>query len=130
MSLRAPLAVVVEIRADDRRWFRLSRNVGDDGVTLERPLPLERGRPVEVRLVLPLAAGTTGGAEGGASAPAPPSDEALLLARAEVVAEDDDGDDDPQGQGGGRGLLFLEPSRERRAAIARYVKERLALHLS
>jgi len=55
------------------------------------------------------------------------TDEATLLARAEVVAEDGD---DPHGQGGGRGLLFLEPSRDRRAAIARYVKERLALHLS
>jgi hypothetical protein len=126
MSLRAPLAVVVEIRADDRRWFRLSRNVGDDGVTLQRPLPLDPGRPVEMRLLLPLAAGPTG-AGGDAAAPAPPTDEATLLARAEVVAEDGD---DPHGQGGGRGLLFLEPSRDRRAAIARYVKERLALHLS
>jgi hypothetical protein len=142
MSLRAPLVVVVEVWAEldagPRRWFRLSRNVGEDGVTLQRPLPLEVGRPVELRLVLPLAGRAevvaAVGARGGLGAAGPMAgaggggedDEATLSLRAEVVVDDGD---EPHGDKGGRGLLFLEPPRERRAVIARYVKERLALHL-
>lgn len=130
MSLRAPLAVVVEIRVDERRWFRLSRNVGEDGLTLQRPLPIEVGRPVELRLKLPLAPGPagsgatpgTGGASGGRE-----EDDATVVLRAELSLDDDD---EPHGHTGGRALVFLDPPRERRALIARYVKERLALHLS
>jgi hypothetical protein len=142
MSLRAPLVVVVEVWAEldagPRRWFRLSRNVGEDGVTLQRPLPLEVGRPVELRLVLPLAGRAevvaAVGARGGLGAAGPVAgaaggeedDEATLSLRAEVAVDDGD---EPHGDKGGRALLFLEPPRERRAVIARYVKERLALHL-
>jgi hypothetical protein len=66
LSLRAPIAVAVEIRAPAGRVFRLAWNVGEDGLRLQRPLPFEAGRPVEARLTLPDADGTAlgGGAAG------------------------------------------------------------------
>ena len=53
VSLRAPIAVPVTIRSHAQRVFRLAWNVGEDGVRLERRLPFEMGRPVEVQLRLP-----------------------------------------------------------------------------
>jgi hypothetical protein len=114
LSLRAPIAVAVEIRAPARRVFRLAWNVGEDGVRLQRALPFEPGRPVEIAFTLP---------EGHAA----------LALRAEVGAPDRDR------EGGGAGgdasgdgepvteLLFLDPPEEARAAIRRYVHERLGL---
>src|SRR5215471_15281244 len=99
LSLRAPIAVPVEIRATGHRVFRLAWNAGEDGVRLERPVPFEPGRPVEVRLALP---------DGGAAF--------ALPARLST-------DDDEQAVE----LTFLEPPEEARVALRRYVHERLGL---
>jgi hypothetical protein len=58
MGLRAPARVTVEIRGvearpDPVRRFRLSRNVGRDGIDLEQPLDLDVGQPVLVHFRLP-----------------------------------------------------------------------------
>ena len=99
MSLRAPIAIPVEIRAPARRVFRLAAAIGEDGVRLQRGSSFEPGRPVEVRFALPVGGG------------------AVLALRAVIApsaAEDD-------------GLEFRDPSAENRAAIRRYVLERLGL---
>jgi hypothetical protein len=108
-SLRAPIAISVEVRvpgADPRRVFRLTRNIGADGIRFERPVPFEVGRPVEVAFTLPDAA-------------------TRWSLRAEVGLCDDDGG----GEQGGRALTFLLEStpREAREALHRYVVERLGL---
>jgi hypothetical protein len=107
LSLRAPIAVAVEIRAGARRVFRLAENLGEDGITLVRPAPFEAGRPVEARFVLPDAG------------------EPLAL-RAELLPID--GDEQAAADGdGGRALRFLDPPQDARAALRRYVQERLGL---
>lgn len=108
MSLRAPLAVVVEVRSHEgagevRRAFRLSANVGEDGVRLVRPVPFDVGRPVAIAFTLPDA-------------------EAVVL-RAEVTLADDDG----EGEHGGRELAFLAAPTDVRLTLHRYVAERLGL---
>jgi hypothetical protein len=127
MSLRAPLAVVVEIRADERRWFRLSRNVGSDGIGLERAVPIEIGRPVQVWITLPLA--RAGAPVAGAATPgdATVADDAegRLSLRAEVIGEGPQSSDDA----GGDELAFIDPPYDARQTLKRYVKERLGLHL-
>jgi Tfp pilus assembly protein PilZ len=105
-GLQAPAAVPVELRAARRRVFRLSHEVGEEGVRLTTPAPFEVGEPVELRLRLPEAS------------------EALTL-RAEVVLVGDEREEN--GARGGCGLRFLEPTHEVRAAIASYVRERLGL---
>ena len=113
MSLRAPVAVAVEVRAETsagaRRVFRLAASVGEDGVRLVRPAPFEIGRPVEVRFALPdLANGTA------------------LVLEAKVLHADDE--DERQHEGaGGRELTFLHPSAEARLVIRDYVRARLEL---
>lgn len=109
MSLFAPLAVPVEVRASDRRVFRLSHSVAPTGLRLERPAPFEPGRPVVARFVLPR--------HDQESAP-----ETVEL-RAVVALTDDDGD----GEHGGRALDFLEPTGELEDAIVQYVRDRLGL---
>ena len=109
MSLRAPLAVPVEIRSDDgmggvRRVFRLSANVGEDGVCLERPVPFDVGRPVAIGFTLPDASSAT-------------------VLRAELALTDDDG----AGEHGGSALTFLAAPADVRLALHRYVLERLGL---
>lgn len=103
LSLRAPIAVPVEIRADSpggaSRVFRLAWNAGEDGVRLERPAPFEPGRPVQVRLALP----------DGASA---------LDLRARLSTDDDERAVE---------LTFLDPPEEARVALRRYVHDRLGL---
>ena len=115
MSLRAPIAVPVEIRADARadapRAFRLAWNIGEDGVRLCGDLPFEMGRLVEARLLLP----------GG---------EALAL-RAHVTAgscdrEPRDRTAEPIAEDAGE-LSFVDPPSDARAALRRYVIERLEL---
>ena len=111
MSLRAPIAVPVEIRADARRAFRLTWNIGEDGVRFCGDLPFELGRLVEARLWLP----------GG---------EALAL-RAHVTAgscdrEPRDGGADPADDDAGE-LSFVDPPSDARVALRRYVIERLEL---
>jgi hypothetical protein len=107
MSLRAPVAVAVEVRADARRVFRLAASVGEDGVRLVRAAPFELGRPVELRLALPAG-------------------EAVLELSAEVRHAD--ADDERLNEGaGGRELAFLHPSTEAREAIRGYVRARLGL---
>ena len=111
MSLRAPIAVPVELRADARadarRAFRLTWNIGEDGVRLCSGLPFELGRLVEVRLSLP-------------------SGEALAL-RAHVTAGNCDRDrDDPTADEAGE-LSFVDPPSDARVALRRYVLERLEL---
>ena len=116
MSLRAPIAVPVEIRADARadarRAFRLAWNIGEDGVRLCGDLPFELGRLVEARLLLP----------GG---------EPLAL-RAHVTAgncdrEPRDRNADPSGGDDAGELSFVDPPSDARAALRRYVIERLEL---
>ena len=97
MSLRAPIAVPVEIRAPARRVFRLAADVGEDGVRLARGSSFEPGRPVDVRFVLPDAGG------------------GALALRAVVGAGEVDDD----------ALDFVDPPAESRAAIRRYIQDRL-----
>jgi hypothetical protein len=97
VSLRAPIAVPVEIRAPARRVFRLAAAVGEDGIRLARGASFEPGRPVDVRFELP---------DGG------------VLALRAIVAEGDAQDDD---------LGFVDPPADAREAIRRYVHGRLGL---
>jgi hypothetical protein len=111
VSLRAPIAVPVEIRADARpdarRAFRLAWNIGEDGLRLCGDLPFELGRLVEARLLLP----------GG---------DALAL-RAHVTAGNCDRErDDPAAEDAGE-LTFLDPPGDAREALRRYVQKRLEL---
>ena len=112
LSLRAPIAVTVEVRGQTRngarRVFRLARNVGEDGLALERRAPFELGRPVEVVFTLP--DGT----------------EALRL-DAEVRTADYDDDEDQQLAEGGRELGFLAPDEDERGLLRRYIAARLGL---
>jgi len=108
MSLRAPLAVPVEVRSQEgagevRRAFRLSANVGEDGLRLMRPAPFDIGRPVAVAFTLP--------------------DAEPVVLRAEVALADEDG----EGENGGRELTFLGAPLEVRQTIHRYLIERLGL---
>lgn len=111
MSLRAPIAVPVEIRADAqadaRRAFRLAWNIGEDGLRLCGDLPFELGRLVEARFFLP----------GG---------EALAL-RARIAAGSSDRErgeetDDEAGE-----LSFVDPPSDARNALRNYVIKRLEL---
>jgi PilZ domain len=97
VSLRAPIAVTVEIRGPARRCFRLAWNVGEDGVRLVRGAGFERGRPVDIRFALP--AGET----------------LALAARVERGEEEDDE------------LALLDPPADARRALRRYVRQRLGL---
>jgi len=108
MSLRAPVAVAVEIRSQEgagevRRAFRLSVNVGEDGVRLVRPAPFDVGRPVAIAFALP--------------------DAEPVALRAEVALCDEDG----EGEHGGRELVFLAAPADVKQALHRYVAERLGL---
>ena len=98
VSLRAPIAVPVEVRADGRRAFRLAAAIGEDGVRLETALPFEAGRLVEARLQLP--------------------DGTPLALPARLAGHDDDPADE---------LLFVEPPAEFRRLIHQYVLHRLEL---
>jgi hypothetical protein len=98
VSLRAPIAVPVEIRAPARRLFRLTAAVGEDGIRLARGASFEPGRPVDVRFRLP-----DGGGE---------------LALTAVVAEGEAADDR---------IAFVDPPAGAREAIRRYVHQRLGL---
>jgi hypothetical protein len=107
VSLRAPIAVPVEIRLDARagarRVFRLAWSVGEDGLRLGSGLPFESGRLVEARFRLP----------GG---------ETLALpARVTAGGADREAADEP-GE-----LTFVEPPGDARDALGRYVIERLEL---
>jgi hypothetical protein len=114
LSLRAPIAVTVEVRAAGRRVFRLAANLGEDGLALERPAPFERGRPVEITFALPDGA-----------------DRLRLDARVEAGAQDhDDNDDGEGGRGGpagGRELAFLSVDEDASRLLRAYVIERLGL---
>lgn len=105
-GLQAPAAVPIELRASRRRLFRLSQDVGEEGIRLARPAPFEIGEPVELRLRLP------------------DSDQPLTL-RAEVELVGDEGEE--QGTVGGCGLRFIEPPQEARRVLAGYVASRLGL---
>ena len=112
MSLRAPIAVTVEVRGQTRdgprRAFRLAASIGDDGLRLERPAPFELGRQVEVRFTMP---------DGGTP----------LRLFAEVrPAPDDDGDDEAAARGG-RELGFLSADEDDRRVLRLYVTDRLGL---
>lgn len=113
MSLRAPIAVTVEVRGQarggQRRAFRLAEQLGEDGLRLERRAPFDVGRPVALRFSLP------GGGE-------------RLELEAEVrPADGDDRERDEADGGGGRELIFLAPTADDRRALRRYVTERLGL---
>jgi hypothetical protein len=112
VSLRAPIAVTVEVRADGRRVFRLAANVGEDGLALERRAPFEVGRPVELTFAMP--------------------DAGELL---KIHARVEDGDDEATRREheeereieGGRELTFLALSEDDRQILRRYVIARLEL---
>jgi len=97
VSLRAPIAVPVEIRAPKRRVFRLAANVGEDGIRLARGASFEPGRPVDIRFDLP---------------------DAGTLALPAMVVEGDAPDDE---------IAFVNPPADAREAIRRYVHGRLGL---
>src|SRR5262245_26722765 len=97
VSLRAPIAVPVEIRAPKGRRFRLAAAVGEDGIRLVRGASFEPGRPVDVRFALP---------GGGA-----------LALRATVDGGNVEDDE----------LGFIDPPADAREAIRRYVHGRLGL---
>ena len=88
--------------------FRLSRNVGADGIRLHRPAAFDIGRPVEVRFALPDEPDTT-------------------VLRAELLLSDDDDDDNGDGEQGGRELRFIDISPDQRQRLHGYVTERLGL---
>lgn len=106
--------MVVEVREEVReaahrdapRVFRLSNSISDSGLILERPAPFEVGRPVTASFLLPDLVTAT-----------------PLALRATVELIDSDGD----GSGGGSHLIFVEPRRETRQLIVRYVMGRLGL---
>jgi hypothetical protein len=98
VSLRAPIAVPVEVRADGRRAFRLAAAIGEDGLRLETALPFEPGRLAEARLQLP--------------------DGTPLSLRARLAGEGEERADE---------LLFLEPPTDVRWMIHQYVVDRLEL---
>lgn len=98
--------IPVEVRTAQRRVFRLTRAVGDAGLRLERPVPFEVGRPVDICFVLP------------------DSDERLTL-RAEVRTVGEESEQD--GTRGGCALLLLDPPHEARDALGAYVARRLGL---
>jgi len=98
VSLRAPIAVPVEIRAPKRRVFRLTAAVGEDGIRLAGVAPFEPGRPVDVRFDLP---------DGGGA-----------LALRAIVEE---------GEAAADRLAFVDPPSGAREAIRRYVHGRLGL---
>jgi hypothetical protein len=111
VSLRAPIAVPVEIRANAGRTFRLAWNIGEDGLRLAAELPFEPGRPVQVRFRLPDGEGFSLAAE---------------------VADPDAGDSAEDGRGStgeprSWELVFVEPPSEARIALRRYVHQRLEL---
>jgi hypothetical protein len=118
MSLRAPIAIPVEVSVDQgvgaRRVFRLAASVGEDGVRLLHAAPFDVGRPVRVRFVLP---GPSGPSTDGAGA---------LELDAEVLHADHD-DEARNEDAAGRELTFLHPSAEARLAIRAYVRARLDL---
>ena len=121
VSLYAPIAVVVEIRAaarqGTRRVFRLSASIADGGLVLERPAPFDIGQPVTARFTLPDS--NSPAASDPADVPAATS--FSLPARVTL------GEEDADGETGGRELLFVDPPREARQAIVRYVAGRLGL---
>ena len=102
MSLRAPIAIPVEIRAPARRVFRLAAAIGEDGVRLQRGSSFEPGRSGRRAL---RAAGRTAAA-------------AAVLALRAVIAPGEAEDDT---------LEFIDPPADSRAAIRHYVHERLGL---
>ncbi len=110
IGLGAPASVPVEVRGEDGRYFRLSRQIGPGGIDLLRPAPFELGRPVEVRFTVPEIAGH-------GAVPL------VLRARVDALGEEVEVD----GDAGGCALRFLEPPGEARDAIARYVAKRLGL---
>lgn len=97
MSLRAPIAIPVEIRAPAGRLYRLAWNVGEDGIRLEKDSSLEPGRPVDIAFVLP-------------------SGEVLAL-RGEVGPGERENDE----------ISFIDPPQDARIALRHYVHERLGL---
>lgn len=108
---RAPIAVPVEVRAGKRRVYRLSQDIGEDGISLEQAAPFDEGRPVEIRFVLPML------------------DETIAVTmRAELqagshAAVDEDGR--PVETFGGSELAFMEASPNQIEDVRRYVKGRL-----
>jgi hypothetical protein len=106
LGLSAPAAVPIEVRSDERRVFRLSREIGEGGVRLAQPAPFEPGRPVDVRFALPGATKTISG-------------------RAQVVVTGDAAEE--EGSRGGAALHFLDLAQESRAEITAYLTERLGL---
>ena len=98
----------MELRAADRRSFRLSEEIGTGGILLAIAAPFEPGRPVEVRFRLP-----------GATA--------WLVMNAEVVTTGAASEE--AGERGGAALHFLNPTPDERAALATYVSDRLGIPL-
>jgi hypothetical protein len=96
------------MRAPSGRAFRLTWNVGEDGARLARPAPFEPGRPVDVVFRLP------------------DGEEALSL-RAELRADQSNDEGRSADNEDAVELRFIDPPAEARAALRRYVHERLGL---
>jgi len=103
--------VPVELRAADRRVYRLSEEIGTGGIRLGLAAPFEPGRPISVRFTLP-----------GSTLPLEMTAEVVTIGH---PSEDTSGG----GEGGGAALYFLDPSPETASALAAYVADRLGIPL-
>jgi hypothetical protein len=108
LGLAAPAAVEVEVRTEERRAFRLTRQVGPGGLELDLPAPFEIGRPVQVTFRLP------------DDQPLP-----VISVRAEVDLLGEEAE--RRGEAGGCLLRFVDPSVDIRNRILAYVTQRLGL---
>ena len=110
LGLLAPAAVPVELRVPQARGttrvYRLCRAVGQEGLELERPVPFEPHRRVEVRFGLP----------GG---------DTVISLRGELVLIGDEAEE--EGHAGAAGVAFIDPPTEAQRALASYVLPRLGL---
>jgi hypothetical protein len=106
------LVRALDTGAEVERVWRASCRIGESGVALRRALPFERGRPVEIGLLLP--------------------DDDQPLAATGVVSElpahelDEDSDPEPA-RPRPRAITFTAIDPEAKQRIARYVEERLLL---
>jgi hypothetical protein len=114
LGLSAPAAVPVEVKAADRRVFRLSCEVSEAGLSFKEPVPFEPGRPLLVRFTLP-------------GADFPLELHAKLASTGDSREPDGERRDETGSEAGETTAHFLDVPPEERAAITAYVVQRLGL---
>lgn len=111
MLLPAPLQLTAELRTlghapDAARAFRLTRAIGEEGLSFAADLPFEPGRPLAISLRLP-------------------DDEAPLALEGHVVLVRPD-DEASEGESARpRAVAFHSPDADTRLRLRRYVDERI-----